>query len=87
MKKRIFAAVLASAMVLSLAACGKSGGSSSSNLGNNSSVSSSQLDASQPDASQPVPSPVPPAAGPPPRTALFLMGAVPAVQAAAGPPL
>lgn len=53
MKKRIFAAVLASAMVLSLAACGKSGGSSSSNLGNNSSVSSSQLDASQPDASQP----------------------------------
>ena len=60
MKKRIFAALLSAAMVLSLAACGGNsdgGGSSSSNPGSNSAngsgVSSSQPDASQPDASNP----------------------------------
>ena len=62
MKRRIFAAVLATAMVLSLAACGggNKGGASSSNPGSGSDVSviapggdSSQPDASNPDASNP----------------------------------
>ena len=62
MKRRIFAAVLATAMALSLAACGggNGGGSSSSNPGNGSDVStiapggsSSQPDGSTPDGSQP----------------------------------
>lgn len=60
MKRRIFAALLGAAMVLSLTACGgnnNSGGSSSSNPGsssaNGSGVSSSQPDASTPDASDP----------------------------------
>ena len=52
MKRRIFAAVLASAMVLSLAACGgnnNGGGSSSSNPGSSSSANGSA--SSQPDGS------------------------------------
>ena len=62
MKRRIFAAVLATAMVLSLAACGggNKGGASSSNPGSGSDVSviapggdSSQPDASNPDGSNP----------------------------------
>ena len=55
MKRRIFTAVLAAALVLSLAACGgKPGGTSSSNPGGSSNgVSSSQPDASNPDASNP----------------------------------
>ena len=62
MKRRIFAAVLATAMALSLAACGggNKGGSSSSNPGSGSDVSviapggsSSQPDGSTPDGSQP----------------------------------
>lgn len=62
MKRRVFAALLAGAMVLSLAACGggNGGGSASSNPGSSSDVSaiapggsSSQPDASQPDASNP----------------------------------
>lgn len=60
MKRRIFAAVLSAAMVLSLAACGggnNGGGSSASNPGSSSSAgsgaSSSQPDASTPDGSQP----------------------------------
>ena len=62
MKRRIFAAVLATAMALSLAACGGGigGGSASSIPGNGSDVSaiapggsSSQPDASNPDGSQP----------------------------------
>ena len=55
MKRRIFTAVLAAALVLSLAACGgKPGGTSSSNPGGSSTgVSSSQPDASNPDASNP----------------------------------
>ena len=62
MKRRVFAALLAGAMVLSLAACGggNKGGGSSSNPGSGSDVSaiapggsSSQPDASQPDASLP----------------------------------
>ncbi len=66
MKRRIFTALLAGAMVLSLAACGgKSGGSSASNPGSgssdNSGVSSSQPDGSVsvPDASQPQTPPPP----------------------------
>ncbi len=55
MKRRIFTAVLAAALVLSLAACGgKPGGTSSSNPGGSSNgISSSQPDASNPDASNP----------------------------------
>lgn len=61
MKRRVFAALLACAMVLSLAACGGgNGGGSSSNPGSGSDVSaavpggsSSQPDASNPDSSQP----------------------------------
>ena len=55
MKRRIFTAVLAAALVLSLAACGgKPGGTSSSNPGGRSNgISSSQPDASNPDASNP----------------------------------
>ena len=62
MKRRVFAALLAGAMVLSLAACGggNGGGSASSNPGSGSDVSaiapggsSSQPDASQPDGSNP----------------------------------
>lgn len=62
MKRRVFAALLAGAMVLSLAACGggNGGGSASSNPGSGSDVSaiapsgsSSLPDASQPDASNP----------------------------------
>lgn len=60
MKRRIFAAVLATAMVLSLAACGgkTGGGSSSSNSGGGSDVSAigpggSSSDGSAPDGSQP----------------------------------
>ena len=62
MKRRIFAAVLATAMVLSLAACGggNKGGAASSNPGSGSDVSviapggdSSQPDASNPDGSNP----------------------------------
>ena len=62
MKRRVFAALLAGAMILSLAACGggNGGGSSSSNPGNGSDVStiapggsSSQPDGSQPDSSNP----------------------------------
>ena len=62
MKRRIFATVLACAMVLSLAACGggSKGGTSSSDPGSGSDVSaiapggsSSQPDASNPDGSQP----------------------------------
>lgn len=58
MKKRIFAALLAGAMILSLAACG-GGGTSSSNPGGSGSGSSSQnggsssADASNPDGSTP----------------------------------
>ncbi|RKI67347.1 hypothetical protein D7V91_10035 [bacterium 1xD42-67] len=54
MKRRIFTAVLAAAMVLSLAACGgKNGGASSSDPGGSSGggSSSSQTDSSQPGAS------------------------------------
>ncbi len=67
MKRRVFAALLAGAMVLSLAACGggNGGGSASSNPGSGSDVSAiapggsaslpdgSQPDASNPDGSQP----------------------------------
>jgi len=57
MKRRIFAAVLSAAMVLSLASCGSGnkGGSSSSNPGSSSSTNSSQpgSSSSAPDASQP----------------------------------
>ena len=58
MKRRVFTALLAGAMILSLAACGgNNGGGSSSNPGSASSgssgVSSGQPDASNPDASQP----------------------------------
>lgn len=62
MKRRVFAALLAGAMVLSLAACGggNGGGSASSNPGSGSDVSviapggsSSLPDGSQPDASNP----------------------------------
>lgn len=56
MKRRVFAALLAGAMVLSLAACGGGNGAASSNPGNGSDVSaigpggsSSQPDASVPD--------------------------------------
>lgn len=52
MKRRIFAAVLAAAMVLSLAACGgKDSGSGSSNPGSSSSADNSGASSSQPDAS------------------------------------
>lgn len=62
MKRHVFAALLAGAMILSLAACGggNGGGSASSNPGSGSDVSaiapggsSSQPDASNPDGSQP----------------------------------
>lgn len=62
MKRRVFAALLAGAMILSLAACGggNGGGSASSTPGSGSDVSaiapggsSSQPDASNPDASNP----------------------------------
>lgn len=57
MKRRIFAMVLASAMVLSLAACGNNNGGGSSNPGSsssdNSGISSSLPDGSTPDGSQP----------------------------------
>ena len=62
MKRRVFAALLAGAMILSLAACGggNGGGSASSTPGSGSDVSaiapggsSSQPDASSPDGSQP----------------------------------
>ena len=57
MKRRIFAAVLSAAMVLSLASCGggNKGGTSSSNPGSSSSTNSSQpgSSSSAPDASQP----------------------------------
>lgn len=62
MKRRVFAALLAGAMILSLAACGggNGGGSASSTPGSGSDVSaiapggsSSQPDASNPDGSQP----------------------------------
>ena len=62
MKRHVFAALLAGAMILSLAACGggNGGGSASSNPGSGSDVSaiapggsSSQPDGSTPDGSQP----------------------------------
>ena len=55
MKRRIFTAVLAAAMVLSLAACGggNGGGASSSNPGSSSSANGSGSSSSQPDASTP----------------------------------
>ncbi len=55
MKRRIFAVVLAGAMVLSLAACGGKNGGTSSNPGSSSGsgTSSSQPDGSNPDGSQP----------------------------------
>lgn len=60
MKRRIFAALLAGAMILSLAACGGGNGAASSNPGSGSDVSaaapggsSSQPDGSTPDGSQP----------------------------------
>ena len=55
MKRRIFAVVLAGAMVLSLAACGGKNGGTSSNPGSSSGSggSSSQPDGSTPDGSQP----------------------------------
>ncbi len=55
MKRRIFAMVLASAMVLSLAACGgkNGGGASSSNPGSSSSANGSGAGSSQPDGSLP----------------------------------
>lgn len=53
MKRRIFAALLAGAMVLSLAACGgkNGGGASSSNPGSSSSANGSGAGSSQPDGS------------------------------------
>lgn len=55
MKRRIFTAVLAAAMILSLAACGGKNGGTSSNPGSSSGsgTSSSQPDGSNPDGSQP----------------------------------
>lgn len=58
MKRRIFAALLAGAMILSLTACGGGNGSASSNPGSSSSADGSGAGSSQPDGSNPAGSPV-----------------------------